>query len=82
MVDESKEAYLYDFGEYEDTATSKLDQTEGNKQEPLPSTTGLPLLFPLIRSDSKHSLDIGISNNAYRKPIRKNVKLPVVFNLI
>ena len=80
IVDEPMEAYLYDFGEYEDTAMPDPDQTEGNKKETSP--TGLPLLFPLIRSESNLSSDKGISNNTNRKQIKKNVKLPVVFNLM
>ena len=88
VIFEASEAHLYNFGEYEediditeceDTDTN-IDHMRGNDKDLILSTSSLPLLFPLMSTDK--FVDEGISKHVATRPIRKNVKLQVVFNLM
>ena len=85
---EASEAHLYNFGEYEedidmkqceDTGTN-IDHMRRTDKDLLLSTSSLPLLFPLMSTNQY--ADKGISKHVPTRQIRKNVKLPVVFNLM
>ena len=88
VIFEASEAHLYNFGEYEeDIDITECEDTDTNidhmrraNKNLLLSTSSLPLLFPLMSTDQ--FADGGISKLMPRRTIRKNVKLPVVFNLM
>ena len=79
VITEAPEAILYNFGEYEETDIEEKDEECENKAAIAPSA--LPLLFPLVRSETNQSEKDGISNIKTRTPIRKNAKIPIMFNL-
>ena len=79
VISKAPEAILYDFGEYEETDIKEEEIDSENKAAIAPSA--LPLLFPLVHSETNQSAEDGISNFTTRKPIRKNAKIPIVFNL-
>ena len=79
VISEAPEAILYDFGEYEGTDIKEKETDSENKAAIAPSA--LPLLFPLVHSETNQSAEDDISNITTRKPIRKNAKIPIVFNL-
>ena len=79
VISEAPEAILYVFGENEETDIKEEEIDSENKVAIAPSA--LPLLFPLVHSETNQSAEDGISNFTTRKPIRKNAKIPIVFNL-